>query len=441
MLQTWKIAEIQIEARQRKEIPPSHIQSLKLSILSKGLLHPIILTSTGYLVAGECRLRAIEELHEEAEPFFCNGEEVPQGEIPFTYLLDLSDADLAETELEENLLRAALPWLDEAAARSKIHNLRTGQNPQQTVMDTAKEIAEVKGTSVHIEREKVAKALLVNEHRNNPKVKAAKSLDQAHKAILDDMEISFKAKQLRTLISPEALHQVIHGDLFKELPQLPEGTFDLIACDPPYGIDADTMKNTSQHFYEDNQEYALKVSKFIISEGFRLTKPKALLFMFCDIDLFLGLRTYAQQQGWVTWRAPLIFSKGSVGHAPWGRSGFVRTYELLLFAVKGQRELMQPGGPDVIQIDKSNKGLQHAAEKPPSLWNHLLSRAVLPGQRVLDPCCGGGSIFDAGHKLGIPITGIELSEEYYNKALLRAHSKEKPSDETGEKSLDQLLED
>jgi site-specific DNA-methyltransferase (adenine-specific) len=437
-MQTIQISQIQIQDRQRQEIAPQHIQKLKASILSKGLLHPIVLSSTNLLVAGECRLTAIKELHEELESFAHHGQPVPPGEVPFTYLADLSADDIAEAELEENIIRAELNYMDEAAARVKIHELRSRQNPQQTMVDTAKEIAAAKGTPFHTERTKLAQSILVHENRDNPKVKAAKNLVQAHKAVLDEMETSLRARQIKMAPVIGNAHTVIHGDCLRELRKFPDQKFDGIVTDPPYGIGADTMKNTSQHFYDDSPEEALRVCKFIISEGFRITKPKALLFMFCDIDHFLGLRTFAQQHGWVTWRTPLVFAKGNVGHSPWGRSGFVRTYETILFAVKGRRELMNPGGPDVIQLQVSNKNKAHGAEKPPGIWEHLLRRGFLQGQEVIDPCCGAGSIFEAGTKCSVKVTGIELVEDYYNKALIRSQGE--PLSDEEEESLEEMLD-
>lgn len=437
-MQTLPLDQIKVTDRQRSKIQPQHIQKLKLSILSKGLLHPPVLSSTGSLVAGECRLRAMTELHEEMEPFHCNGQPVPHNHIPVTYVSDLTPVDLMEAELEENVLRSDLEWLEESAARVKIHNLRESQNSNQTLSDTAKEIAEVKKTSPTTERIKLAKSLLVQEHKDAPEVKAAKSLDQAHKLILDKIEVDLRARQIKLAPVEGALHRVIHGDCLTELSKLPDGQFDGIMTDPPYGIDADTMKNTSQHFYDDSAENALKICKFIIKEGHRVTKPKAFLFMFCDIEHFLGLRTFAQQHGWATWRAPVIFRKGNTGHAPWGRAGFVRTYEILLFAVKGKKELLNPGGPDIIETVSRHKAKAHAAEKPPELWEFLMKKAFLQGASVLDPCCGAGAIFTAGTICGIRTTGIEISQDYYNKALIRSQAK---TPEETEPSLEDLLED
>jgi hypothetical protein len=120
------------------------------------------------------------------------------------------------------------------------------------------------------------------------------------------------------------------------------------------------------------------------------------------------------------WRAPLVWHKGEQGHAPWGRAGFVRTYEILLFAVKGQRELFVSGGPDVVtRRSTATTTKRHAAEKPVEIIKYFLEKAALEGETVLDPCCGTGVIFEACSALKLKATGIELSKTYHDSALAR----------------------
>lgn len=423
MSATVEIALIEITDRQRKEITPKELLELKRSILEKGLLHAIVLSypGPGYrLLAGERRLRAMTELHEEGHTFKYNGGDVPAGQVPFTTVSDLTEVELMELELEENILRQPLTWMEEAEAKVKIHKLRQGSNPSQTILATATEISERSGTPVSTERQELARSLLIVKHKDDPRVTGAKNEREAYRALLDKAETEFKAKLAVQAKAFTSTHTLLKGDCRKVLPTLKSGTFDLILSDPPYGISADSSKKDSKHFYDDSTENALDVCKFIISEGFRLTKPKALLYLFCDTDNFLLLRTYAQQQGWSTWRTPLIWNKGHIGYAPWGRAGYTRTYEAILFASKGQRELYRPGGSDVLDFSRvTKKEKVHAAEKPPHLLFSLLSSACITGDQVLDPCCGSGPIFTAGEKMKVKVTGIELDDTYHSQALAR----------------------
>ena len=297
-----------------------------------------------------------------------------------------------------------------------------------TVVETARYIAEKSGAPPEVvakissnsrERASLQKDLLITQNKELPQVKVAKSKEEAYKAILDQQERNLKALLATKNLTADDDLKLIRGDCIEEMKKLRHGQFDVIFTDPPYGIGADTMKSDSKHFYKDDPESALRVCREIISQGFNLCKPKATLFMWCDVEHFVTLRDFAGMQGWVTWRTPLVWWKGMQGHAPWGRAGFVRSYETLLFAVKGQRELYLSGGPDVCNIAGKTRGKSHAAEKPLEVINFFLSRAALQGDAVLDPCCGSGPIFEVGAGLKLKVTGIELSPDYYNTALAR----------------------
>lgn len=426
---------ILVEDRQRKEITPKELLELKRSILSKGLLHPPVLSypGPGYkLIAGERRLRAMIQLHEEGLVFSYNSEPVPAGHIPYSLISDLTPADLQEAELEENVLRMPLTWLEEAEAKAKIHEMRTEKAkaeglPAPTLKSTAQYITEKTqadpekpSRSVNAEQAALTRAITVAKHKDNPAVQKAKNLTQAYAAILDQTETQFKAILASRSAEGQSNLQLLKGDCLEILPTLKANTFDIIYGDPPYGIGADTMKSDSKHFYQDDPEYALRIYQAIITEGFRVTKQRAAMFLWCDIDHFVRIRDLCAMGGWVPWRTPIIWYKGESGYAPWGRAGFVRTYEILLYAVKGQRELFSPGGPDVsIRRTASASKRVHAAEKPIDVLEYYLSRAALEGDSVLDPCCGSGPIFEAGHNLKLKVTGIEVSQQYQELALAR----------------------
>ncbi len=419
-MRTIPIEEIEFGDRTRKEFSQQAIQDLKRSIYSKGLLHPPVLSTKNVLLAGERRIRAMAELHEEGNTFSFDNMAVPINCIPYSLVQDLSPADFLEAELEENIIRADLTWQEQTAARVRIHDLRSHLNPKQTQQDTAQEVAEITGANPKTEAARLVRALTIEKHKHEPHVFNAPNESAAYRAILDKSNAKFRAK-LAALDGYESPHKVIHGDAFNELPKVPDRTFDAIICDPPYGIGADKMGKEAQHHYQDDAAYALEFCEMVLTQGFRVTKPQAVLFMFCDFDHFVTLKEYAQRQAWTVWRAPLIWHKGAEGHAPWGRGGFIRTYETILFATKGGQELRNPGGSDVFTFSRIARGTKrHAAEKPPDLLSHLVSLSCLPGAALLDPCAGSGSIILAANRHRVRVTAIEKDEAYYAEADARA---------------------
>lgn len=462
-MQLVKISDVLIEDRQRAKIEPKPLEELKRSIASvRGLLHAPVITFTKEgqpkLIAGERRLTAMQQLHEAGLAFTFNGEPVPEGMMPYARIGDLSSVDLLEAELEENLIRADLSWQDEALAKKKIHELRCSQNPNHTVIDTARELverapsltsskSETGYSTVRGEREVVAESLIVAEHLNDPMVQRARSRKEAFRIILDKAESQAKAQKVVQLMATSSSinHQIIHGDCLKEMKKLPSGIVDTIICDPPYGMKADKMGKGEYHMYDDSPDTALEICRAIFSEGFRITKPKAILFMFCDIDHFVTLRTFASQQAWTVWRAPIVWRKGADGHSPWGRAGFIRTSELLLFAVKGQKELVYPGGPDILDFGRPGRSERvHSAEKPVDLLEYLIHISTLSGMTILDPTAGSGPIITAANRKNCKVIAIEKDKNSHDHCLQRLSGEQGDDAEDGggrRTSIDLLSDD
>lgn len=425
-MQFTPITAIQLIDRQRREIKTKHIEELKSSIRSKGLLHPIVLSSRFTengepvlaLLAGECRLRSMRELHEEGLEFCCNGKAVPRHQVPFTLVGDLSADAIMEAELEENVFRLPLTWQEESEARAKIHFARKAKNPEQTYSDTAKEIAAKTENSVSTERDTIQRSVALYEARDNPRLAKARTAKEAYAILLKEVEAKAKAALAIAVAgeTPDCL--VKHGDAFTLIRSVGSGTISSIICDPPYGIRADEQGKDAKHYYEDAPDYALEFCRMVLEQGFRITKPRAVLFMFCDIEHFITLRSAAQRMGWSTWRTPILWRKGDTGSAPWGRAGFIRTYECILFAVKGQQELVSTGGPDVMDFSRVQHSERvHAAEKPVALLRHLISISMLPGETVFDPCCGSGNIITAARQMHASIVAFERDETYFSEAV------------------------
>ena len=94
-----------------------------------------------------------------------------------------------------------------------------------------------------------------------------------------------------------------------------------------------------------------------------------------------------------------------------------KTYEACLYARKGGKGVNQVGA-DVVDIP-SAKGELHAAQKPVDLYAHLLRWSCIPGDKVIDPFMGSGTIFPAANELKVFATGIERSAIHFAVAQKR----------------------
>jgi site-specific DNA-methyltransferase (adenine-specific) len=65
-------------------------------------------------------------------------------------------------------------------------------------------------------------------------------------------------------------------------------------------------------------------------------------------------------------------------------------YEFLLFFEKGKRKLHDLSIADVLEFPRIHRG--YPAEKPVALSSCLVAQSSEPGERVLDPFMGSGSV-------------------------------------------------
>ena len=68
---------------------------------------------------------------------------------------------------------------------------------------------------------------------------------------------------------------------------------------------------------------------------------------------------------------------------------------------------------------KRENGKIHPTQKPVKLYEWLLINYAEKGQKILDTHLGSGSIAIACHYFGVDLVGVEIDEEYYNKAKHR----------------------
>lgn len=421
--------------RIRREFPEQEQEKLVESILSKGLLHPLVIRQDGSLLAGERRYRALGLIIQRDLNHRCNGKELRPGLVMVTYVSPMTRVMDLEAELEENDIRLNISWEEKAQAVARIHELRNLQRQEkglpalpktQAVKETAAEVFDLPDEEdpKASQLQDVRKDLLVAAWLKvaDAEVSSAKDRSDALKIIEKKLMDAHRRALAREFDQSKSStpHTAINGDLFKVLPTLPKEHFDVICCDPPYGVDADTWQNQAaeQHTYQDTLEHATAIWECIAREGHRVTKPAAHAYVFCDFKRFGDVSRVFERAGWVVWSTPLIWFKGpNVGIAPRPEHGPRRTYECILFASKGDKRVTQLL-PDTI-VEAHDKTVQRGAHKPAGLYEDILRRSVQPGDRVIDPCAGVCPIFDAATRLRVIATAIEIDERAFGEGIRR----------------------
>jgi ParB/RepB/Spo0J family partition protein len=415
--------------RQRRSFPADKMHEFADGISKRGLLHPIVLRVVGddyVLVAGERRLRAITDLADLGQSISHDGETVPLGFIPYTLFSDLDPIAAEEAELEENIHRENLTWQERAAAAARIASLRKRQAiAKGEAPPTVAEISlEIRGSAEGINQETTRREIIVAKHLDNPLVKAAKTVDEAFKILRKEEALAKNAAlgvSVGRTFTAEA-HTVLNEDSMIWMQQCPDALFDVILTDPPYGMGADEFGDSGglaagAHGYSDSPEIYEQILQVAETELFRIAKPQAHLYWFCDIDKFMDTRERFIAAGWRVFRTPLIWYKKTAMRAPWPEQGPQRKYECILYAVKGKRPVLKMGG-DVLDFPP-DPNLGHAAQKPVTLFKELLSRSCLPGNTVLDICGGSGPIIPAAHELKVKATVIEQDVSSYGLIVQR----------------------
>lgn len=413
--------------RQRRDFDKDRMLDLETSIRERGLINPIFIehVSDEYqfqLVAGERRLKACGRLHELQVPFFFAGILVPPGSIPCTVVGTLSALQHVEIEFDENAMRQDLSWQESTAARARIVELRMALDATTTMKEVATDIAAKTGNAVSGTQVALSRALTIQNYIEVPSVAGARSEKEAYRNATRYQQSRFEAELARrrskhAVSSGRELVELRRGDLFDILPTLDSDSVDSLITDPPYGYGGQSwfpQKTAVKHLYRDDLEYAQSIYRFLLSEGFRICKPKSTMVMFCQPSMFGWLLDESKRQLWTPFPSPLIWNKGP-GYAPWGNLGFRRNYEMLFFASKGQRGLTKLRD-DIFNYPRTvNK--EHAAQKPIALMEDLIDHLTIPGDFVLDPCMGAGSTILAARRKSRRALGLELVSDYFNLAM------------------------
>lgn len=456
------VEKIQIAPnRQRQHFPEVEMDELAESIFNTpaGLINPIMVRpadeeGTYFLLAGERRFRVISERN---EAYHCGNEQVPAGHIPaIVYALeDYKDQQLVE--LHENVMRLDLTWQERVEAIKRLNDraVASGKPYPRTLVARAvdKGVEDEQNPRANPSPKayrKVAQALTIANYLDDPEVNKAATETEALRIATRKLEqqiaerlmkVDFKAQQKpaesgkQQSKAAEKAAEVANLDFDLDLPartkigKLLIGDFrdyikDItnVACvvaDPPYGMDADKFKDGGHstftpHEYRDDKEAALDIYYDLIQALSSVCQPNAHAYIFCRFESWQDIvPMFADTQGeWTVRPRPLIWNRGGGKILSGHKTGYNSSYDTILVAMRGDRSFSATIA-DVISCHRvagSNK--VHGAQKPVEVYKTLLQMSCIPGDLVLDPMCGSGTIFEAARELGLDPIGIELSEQH-----------------------------
>jgi N6-adenosine-specific RNA methylase IME4/ParB-like chromosome segregation protein Spo0J len=212
------IDQIQVGFRYRKDL--GDLRSLADSIAEVGLLHPVVVTPEGRLIAGQRRLEACRTLGWD--------------DVPIT-VVDLYQA--ARGEAHENFVRKDLLPSEIVALKRAIEPLERREARERqghkTDLRHPATVAEGQGASGGEARDKIAQYLCVGRttiERAEAVVEAAEDEPEEYGYLVEQMDRSGKVAGVyrRLTIMKQA------RELEAAPPALPTGPFNVIVADPPW---------------------------------------------------------------------------------------------------------------------------------------------------------------------------------------------------------------
>lgn len=434
-LKTINIDQIDEGKRARQQF--ENIQELCDSIKEVGLVSPISVVKQDndeqpfLLLHGGRRIRASKLAGNDTITAVIRDDSLTEGEM-------------WNIELVENLHRENLTWQEEVTLKEKIHDFYIDKYGQKK--STSKDAT---GWS----QADTAKFLGISTSKLSRDIQMAKAIDKfpslseyktqsdANK-VLDATAVSLERKMIAKVIedkksstdidilNDKLSKQYMTGDFFDGVKKIQSSSIDLIEIDPPYGIDlaAKGRKLKSKARIEvggynevPSDEY-LKFLDGVIKEAVRVMKPDSwLLLWFAPEPWFDSAYSILKKHGLTVKRIPAMWLKGD---------GWVQTmqpkynlangYEMMYYARKGSPEIFTQGKTNTFNFSPIHPNKKtHPTERPIEMMDHILNIFCKPDSKICVPFLGSGNTVLAADNLNMTAFGWDLTRGYRDGFIIK----------------------
>lgn len=215
---------------------------------------------------------------------------------------------------------------------------------------------------------------------------------------------------------------IVQADAIAWLRSLPDASVDCCVTDPAYeSLEKHRAIGTTTRLKHSasssNDWFAIfPNSRFpdLFTELYRVMREDTHLYVMCDQETMFVIKPLGEAAGFRFWK-PLIWDKVSIGMGYHYRA----RCEFVLFFEKGKRKLNDLGVADVITAPRVRSADSWPTEKPVKLGSVLIEQSTEPGQLVIDPFTGSGSVGAAAVMAGRRFSGCDVSGEACAIALAR----------------------
>lgn len=404
--------EVIIPTDRLREANPEEVDALCVSILRFKQFHPILLTREKVLIAGLHRTLACKEIGIN---------------VLCAWRDEVDELELREIELEENIRRLEMSWQERERAIALLHEIKQKKDPTWGQRQTQ----EVLG----VHQRDVSEAVQITKMMELfPEIASAKNKSQALNMAKAKAKAILRVEEVKA--APEDYSEIeerlVLGDSVEVIKTLPDGMFNAVVTDPPFGIDYDARlkvgSGDSNTSYKDDAESYERILG-MAPDIYRVLKPDGWLVWFLGISWYERAKTAFRNAGFTVDEIPIIWDRSDGTTVSWRADRwFGRGYDIALHCVKGEPHLALTGRSNVLRFPiPDDKEL--AAERPIELYEELIRRLTIPGEFVADFFAGSGSCPAAAARTGRRYWACELDPERRAYALkkIRAHTPTKTS--------------
>ena len=243
--------------------------------------------------------------------------------------------------------------------------------------------------------------------------------------------------------------KLYHGDCLVEMAKIPDGSVDMVMCDPPYGTTA--CKWDSIIPLEPMWEHLKRVTKKNGAICLFGSEPFSSVLRISNVNWFkydwiwektsCGSFQLAKKMPMKYHEIISVFSRGSIRYLPIMQEASESSkqrykYNFKKIPTRGMKHLSSgfyiPDTerdtnkiyPKSIQKFKSVRNAIHPTQKPVALMEYLIKTYTNEGETVLDFTMGSGTTGVACRNTGRDFIGIELDPDYFRIAQSRINKKE-----------------
>lgn len=217
-----------------------------------------------------------------------------------------------------------------------------------------------------------------------------------------------------------SIRHILHNvDCLSHFSLVEDQSVDLIITDPPYGQDYSTgrRRHTVRHTTRIANDAGQLDLPRLMKEFDRVTRHTSHCYIFTSwktVDLWKK-----EFERYFVLKNILIWSKDNhtAGDLSWS---YAQSYEMVLFGMKGRKRLTGRRDRDSVYVPKVKTPHQeHLLQKPEDLISYFVGKSSRPGEVVLDPFAGSGTVGACCAKMGRQSIQFEIDKRYRPVILKR----------------------